>query len=57
MPELLILQLQFDLVDLQFLQKALRVGSGLDSRPFLRLLTQPEFGKTAQFAVSRVDIG
>jgi hypothetical protein len=42
---------------LQFLQKPLRVGFCFDSRPFIRLLMQPNFGKAAQFADARRGVG
>ncbi len=50
LSQFLILQLQLDLMDLQFLQEALRVGPCFDSPPFFRLPTQPRFSEPAQLA-------
>jgi hypothetical protein len=57
LPQLLILQLQLDPMDLKFLQKPLRVGSFFNSRPFFRLLAQPRFSKAAQLADTRGGVG
>jgi hypothetical protein len=57
LSQLLILQLQLDFMDLQFLQEPLRVGSCFDARPFFRLPTQPGFSKATQLADARRDVG
>jgi hypothetical protein len=53
LSQLLILQLQLDLMDSQFLQKPLCVGSCIDPHPFIRLLTQPRFGNASKFVDAR----